>query len=268
MTSAADRWAAELAAWAIDPEILAAAPESPYGFPPELFAARDDLESPLVDVARAALPADGSGTVLDVGAGAGAGSLGLAGRMSHLHAVDEQPSMLRALEEAARDRGVPVTSHEGRWPDVADRLPVCDVVVCSHVLYNVADLVPFVTALTAHARSAVVVELTGAHPLVRLGLMWEEAHGQPRPRGPSAELAVAVLREAGIEPRATETTYPPAVRTGRLRELWVDFTRRQLCLPSERRAEVEDLLRRHPPGPRRAVVLTWAGSAAGGPAGS
>jgi SAM-dependent methyltransferase len=261
---AAQRWAAELAAWAIDPEILAAAPESPYGFPPELCAPRDDVVSPRLGGAGAALRAAGPGRVLAVGAGAGAGSLGLAGRMSHLYAVDEQPSMLRALEAAAAERGLPVTSVEGRWPDVADRVPACDVVVAAHVLYNVADLVPFVTALTAHARRAVVVELTGAHPLVRLAPMWEAVHGQARPDGPSAELAVAALREAGLEPTATEYTYPPAVRTGRLHELWVDFTRRQLCLPPERRAEVEDLLRRHPPGARRAVVLTWPGSPSGG----
>lgn len=258
---AAERWAAELAAWAIDPEILAAAPESPYGgYPPELFAARDDVASPLLDLARAALPPDGSGTLLDVGAGAGAGSLGLAGQIRHLHSVDEQPSMLRALEDAARDRGLAVTSYEGTWPDVAGRVPVCDVVTCSHVFYNVADLVPFAAALTAHARSAVVVEITGTHPLVRLGRMWEEAHGQTRPAGPTAELAVAVLREAGLDPRVTETVYQPAVRAGRLREVWVDFTRRQLCLPPDRRPEVEELMRRHPPGPRRAVVLTWPGT--------
>jgi hypothetical protein len=40
--TAAEQWADELAAWRIDPAILAAAPESPYGFPPALFAPRDD----------------------------------------------------------------------------------------------------------------------------------------------------------------------------------------------------------------------------------
>lgn len=261
--TAAQRWAAELAAWAIDPEILAAAPESPYGgYPPELFAARDDVASPLWDLARAALPSDGSGTVLDVGAGAGATSLALAGGLAHLHAVDEQASMLRALEAAARDRDLPVTSYEGTWPDVADRVPVCDVVVCAHVAYNVPDLAAFATALTTHARAGVVLELTGTHPLVRLAPMWEAVHHQPRPDGPTAELAVEVLREAGIDPQVTETVYEPAVRVGRLHDVWVDFTRRQLCLPPQRRDEVEQLMRLHPPQPRRSVVLTWAGTGA------
>lgn len=258
--TAAEQWAAELEAWRIDPEILAAAaPESPYGFPPELFAVRDDAdESPLIDVARAALRP--GGTVLDVGAGAGAGSLGLADTVGHLHAVDPQASMLQALEEAARDRRIPVTTYEGRWPDVADQVPVCDVVVCAHVVYNVPALVPFAMALTRHARALVAVELLGTHPWLRLKPMWETVHQQPRPSGPTAELALAVLREAGLDPAVREVVRDPQVRTGALQEAWVDFTRRQLCLPPDRRAEVEELMRRNPPRPRRSVVLSWPGS--------
>src|SRR3954468_24194750 len=73
---AAERWRDELSAWAIPPDILAAAPEPPWGFPVELF--RADAESPDTpsrDAALAALP-DG-GTVLDVGCGGGGASLAL-----------------------------------------------------------------------------------------------------------------------------------------------------------------------------------------------
>jgi hypothetical protein len=253
------RWADQLAAWAIDPEILAAAPESPYGFPPEVFAAGQySSPSPLAELARAALAPGGQ--VLDVGAGAGAASLETVPPGGHLHAVDSQPSMLRALESAARDRGVSLTTYEGMWPDLADQVPVCDVVVCAHVVYNVPDLVPFATALTRHARDLVVVELTGTHPLTRLAPMWEAVHHQPRPDGPTAELAVAVLREAGIEPDVRERVIVPVERTGALLDTWIDFTRRQLCLPPERRPEVAELMQRYPPRPRRAVVLSWPGT--------
>ena len=253
------RWADELAAWAIDPEILAAAPESPYGFPPEVFAVGQyPTSSPMAELAGEALRPGGS--VLDVGAGAGAASLGIVPAGGHLHAVDSQLSMLQALEAAARDRGVSLTTYDGTWPDLADQVPVCDVVVCAHVLYNVPDLVPFATALTRHARARVVVELTGTHPLTRLPPMWEAVHHQPRPDGPTAELAVAVLREAGLEPEVRERVIAPVVRTGALLDTWVDFTRRQLCLPPERRPEVEELMQRHPPQPRRSVVLAWPGS--------
>jgi SAM-dependent methyltransferase len=257
--TAAQQWADELSAWAIAPEILAAAPESPYDLPPEVFAAgQDATPSPLAELARAALRPGGS--VLDVGAGAGATSLDVVPPDGHLHAVDTQPSMLSALEAAARDRGVSVTTYEGTWPDLADQVPVCDVAVCAHVLYNVPDLASFAAALTSRARDLVVVELTATHPQMRLAPIWEAVHGQPRPAGPTAELAVAALREAGIEPEARDRVYQPVVRTGALLETWIDLTRRQLCLPPERRDEVVQLMQRHPPQPRRSVVLSWAGS--------
>jgi hypothetical protein len=258
--TAAQQWADELAAWTIDPEILAAAPESPYGFPPEIFAVGQAAEpSVLQELARAALRPGGA--VLDVGAGAGAASLEVVPPGGQLHAVDSQASMLRALEEAAGDSGVDVTTYEGTWPDVADQVPVCDVVVCAHVLYNVPDLGPFAVALTDHARDLVAVELTGNHPLVRLAPLWEAVHHQQRPAGPTAELAVAALGEAGLEPELREHLYQPLERTGELLEIWIDFTRRQLCLPPERRAEVVELMHRYPAQPRRSVTLSWPGAA-------
>lgn len=258
--TAAQEWSAQLAAWAIDPDILATAPESPYGLPPELFALEHarPTPSPLLDLARQALPADG--TVLDVGVGVGAASLPLFPPGSHLHAVDSQPSMLVALADAAQRRGVPLTTYDGAWPDVAHRVPACDVVVCSHVAYNVPDLAPFATALTTHARRRVVVELYADHPWVPLGPLWEHFHHQQRPKGPTAGLAVEVLREAGIEPEVHRWSRPAIQPTGDLLATYVAFTRRRLCLPASRDPEVAEQLARVPREPRESVVLVWRGS--------
>jgi SAM-dependent methyltransferase len=260
-STAAKRWADQLAAWRIDPAILASVRESPYGFPPAVFAAGQATEpSPLDLLARPALRP--GATVLDVGAGAGASSLHLVPEGGRLHAVDSQPSMLRALEQEAARRGIGVTTYDGAWPDLAAQVPACDVVLCAHVAYNVPDLVPFVQALRAHARDLVVLELTGTHPLVRLAPMWERVHHQPRPSGPTADLAVEVLREAGLpDPERRDQVREPLRRTGELAETWVDFTRRQLCLPPERRDEVVALMAELPPQPRRVVGLAWPGTA-------
>lgn len=251
--TAGQRWAAELAAWTIDPDILAAAPESPYSFPPALFAADRSAQSPLIALAAQALPPGGS--VLDVGAGAGAASLPLT--PGHLHAVDTQPSMLSALARDAATAGVTVTTYDGEWPSIADQVPVCDVVVCAHVAYNVPDLPAFARALTSHARVLVVMELHHEHPWVPLGPLWLAVHQQSRPDGPTASLAVKVLAEAGIVADVTEWLRPALDLTGELFPAYVDFTRRRLCLPADRTDEVASLVRRHPHRSRRSVVLSW-----------
>jgi SAM-dependent methyltransferase len=94
--SALERWRAELAGWAIPDEILAAAPESPWGFPTELFRTR--AERPPTHpsaTTRIALEALGTGgDVLDVGVGGGATSLPLATVATRITGVDESADML------------------------------------------------------------------------------------------------------------------------------------------------------------------------------
>src|SRR5579859_2795636 len=131
MTTAAQQWTEMLASWAIPEQILAAAPESPWGFPPELFARRaDKAATELTPANRRALEAlPKGGAVLDVGCGAGAASLPLAPRASLLVGVDTDKRSLREFRARAQSVGVRVIAVEGRWPDVADRAPVVDVAV-------------------------------------------------------------------------------------------------------------------------------------------
>jgi SAM-dependent methyltransferase len=253
--TAAQQWADELAAWTIDPQILAAAPESPYTFPPELFRADGVAPSPLLDRAREVI--DDRASVLDVGCGAGAASLPLAPPARHIIAVDSQSTMLDALEAVARQRDLRVTRIDGRWPDVADRVSVCDVVVCSHVFYNVSELGPFALALSAHAGTRVVAELNTAHPWADLGPLWQRIHNQPRPAGPTADLAVDVLRENCIEPSRQEWVRPGPILEGPTLATYVGFTRRRLCVAVEREPEIAAYLAEHPPRGRPSVVLWW-----------
>lgn len=251
---AAQRWADALAAWAIPDEILARAPESPWGCPPELFLPSDEQPAtPSFVRAREALPQGGS--VLDVGCGAGAASLPLSPPAALVVGVDQSEAMLDAFREAASRRGVAVHAVAGRWPDVAGSVEPADVVVCHHVLYNVADLASFVVALDAHARRRVVVEITARHPLVATAHLWRHFWGIDRPDGPTAHDAVAVLRECGIEPVVEEWERPPR-RHAHDRRALVAFTRRRLCLPPERDPEVDALLPAEPP-PQPVVTLWW-----------
>jgi SAM-dependent methyltransferase len=251
---AAERWRDELAAWAIPEEILATAPEPPWGFPVQLWRLADEAGSESRSRSRAleALPPDGS--VLDIGCGGGRASLALVPFPGAVVGVDESADMLAAFAEAAEARGIAHDEVLGRWPDVADTVEAADVAVCHHVAYNVPDLGAFATALTNRARRRVVLELTELHPLVATAPLWKHFHGLDRPSGPSADLACAVLREVGIEPGVEHLTEQSAQPD---RSLLVAFTRRRLCLPASRDNEVDEAL-----GPdwntvRRTVTLWW-----------
>jgi SAM-dependent methyltransferase len=271
------RWRAQLEAWAIPEEILAAAPESPWSFPVGLFRARAERagaagrQTPSNREAARWLPPGGS--VLDVGAGAGAASLPLAGVAGRLVGVDESAAMVEAFLAAAAGAGLRAEGVRGRWPEVAGRVGPADVVVCHHVLYNVADLAPFAVALADHARRRVVVELTDRHPLVGLAPLWRRFHGLERPSGPTAGDAAAALRALGLDLRRQDWESDDRLGFDRFEEL-VAFTRRRLCLPADRDAEVAEALLEAGThevggvwvgaGPRRVSTLSWAGTAGGG----
>jgi SAM-dependent methyltransferase len=272
-SGALERWRQQLEGWAIPEAILAAAPESPWGCPVGLFRARarragSRPTTPSNLEAARHLPAGGS--VLDVGAGGGAASLPLAGRAGRLVGVDESAGMVAAFLAAAEAAGVPAEAVEGHWPEVAGRVGPADVVVCHHVLYNVADLAPFVTALTGHARRRVVAELTDRHPLAGLRSLWRRFHGLDRPTGPGAGDAAAALAALGLEVTRQDWESPDRFGFDDFGEL-VAFTRRRLCLPADRDAEVGRALleegTRQVDGvwvsgqPRRVTTLSWPGAA-------
>ena len=231
--------------WALPDHVLAAAPESPWGYPAELFRTRAELATPgnLTYANRralAALPA--GGTVLDVGVGAGAASLPLHPRCSLIVGVDESAKQLAEFRRLSWRQGVTVCAIKGAWPAVARRTPVVDVVVCNHVAYNVADLPPFALALTGHARRRVVFEITNRHPTAWMADLWLHFHGLARPRHPDADDVVSVLRHAGLTVRRHTAVAPRRAGGFERREDAVAWIRRRLCLDATRDAEVAEVL--------------------------
>lgn len=259
---AAQRWADQLAAWAVPETIRAAAPQSPHGFDVGQFARIADEaveeETPSERVALEVLP-DG-GSVLDVGCGGGAGALPLAPPATRLVGVDESEGMLEAFAERAAARGAASEVIAGRWPDVAGEVPDADVVVCHNVLYNAPAIEAFVRALADHARLRVVVEITQQHPISWLNPYWRRLHGVERPTGPTADDAVAAIREAGFDVAVERWQRP--MRIDRTLDERVAFARKRLCLGPERDPEIRELFADHPPPEwREAATLWWpAGS--------
>lgn len=255
-----DRWSQQLEAWAIPETVLAAAPESPWGFPPELFArsAQRALADPELTPSRRrateAIPPAGS--VLDVGAGGGAASLPLSPPAGALIAVDESRAMLDVFAEAAGRRGVHHTEIVGRWPDVAPSTPTAAVVVCHHVVYNVGDLAPFLAALDDHAERRVVVELTDRHPQSDLSPLWKSIHGIDRPTRPTAADALEVAAALGYDVHA-ERFERPSIWRHAPRDGAVAFARRRLCVGPEHDTEIGAYLDLAADPPRQLVTLWW-----------
>jgi SAM-dependent methyltransferase len=239
-----NRWREDLSAWAIPDHITAGAAESPWVLPRQVFARRADRlrrdpSGPSFELAWEALGPAGS--VLDVGAGAGAACLPLAPRTTALTAVDADREMLGLLAGRAREAGLTARTVHGRWPDVAAQVPPADVVTCHHVVFNVPELGPFLEALTTHARRRVVVETAAVHPLTSLNPLWLRFHGLKRPERPTADDTLAILAAMGHNPRHTEWSRPAEADYRSMAEL-VEVTRRRLCLPPGRAGEVEAAL--------------------------
>lgn len=249
MGRAAERWAELQGGRGIPAAILAGAVADPWrhdaaDFTPPAVPA--DTPS-----RRAALGLLGAGgTVLDVGCGGGDAAFALAEVATAVVGVDQQPDMLEVFSAQAAASGLPARTVLGRWPAVAEEAGRADVVVSHHVLHNVVDLPPFLTALTAGARRGVVVEMLGQHPMAWLDPLWVRFHDLHRPPPATTDDAVAVLRELGVDPvvRRWERTAPP-----RQDPVWVT---QRLCLPPDRAPEVAALLDALV-RPRIAATLTW-----------
>ena len=243
----ADRWREQLAAWAVPQDILAAAPESPYGFATECFrrrgeAAPDPERTPTTRRALEALPE--RGTVLDIGVGGGGTSLPLAAHAGLIVGVDAQPDMLEGFLKNAATAGVAARAVQGAWPDAAAEVEVADVVVAGHVFYNTGELAPFAKALHDHARRRVVVELTAKHPLDWMRDLWFRFHRIERPLGPTADDAAAVLGDLGFELGREDQAVAGRHGSGGFarREDAIHSVRKRLCLPSERDPEIAEAL--------------------------
>lgn len=263
----ADRWREGLRLTAVPRAILDNAPEPEPMLGPERFRWKpeEDTAQPVRPSRRRALEAlpDG-GTVLDVGVGGGASSLGLVPKAGLIVGVDPIGGMLESFAASAHDAGVQVRTVLGRWPDVAGEVGPADVAVCHHALYRVVELENFISALTERACHRVVVELSAHSPLAALNPLWELIHGIARPDWLVADEAQAVLVAMGLVVEREDIVLP--LRVQEVTPELVAFSRRRLHVGPEHDAEIEDFLRNREPQEHRVAALWWPGAASGPPA--
>jgi SAM-dependent methyltransferase len=93
----------------------------------------------------------GESSVPDIGAGTGKWVLPLAPRVRQITALDSSPSMLAVLRENLGAEGVGnVRLIHGSWPEI--EVEPHDITICSHAVYGVPELVPFIRRMVEVTR--------------------------------------------------------------------------------------------------------------------
>ncbi len=139
---------------------------------------------------------DATTSVLDVGAGTGRHTLVLAPYVGRITAVDPSEAMLGFLRSDVEAQGLRnVETVLADWMSAV--VEPADVVICSHVLYPIADIEPFLRKLNASALERVYVYLR-ADPLPTDMGLWSEFYGVPLQPQPVHMDLVNVLAQVGI----------------------------------------------------------------------
>src|SRR5439155_14500457 len=168
---------------------------------------------PLLEVMEPWL--DSRKTAIDVGAGTGRHSVPLAKRLDWVTAVEPSEAM-RSLIPALDN----ITVVASTWED-AEVAPA-DLVVCSHVLYGVADPVPFIAKLERSARERVFVMLRESdlpHPAAEIR---RRLVGDTGPRLPRFSELFMLLMQMGIAADVDFLRYPIVTRYADMEEAVAD----------------------------------------------
>jgi len=182
-------------------------------------------------------------SVLDVGAGTGRFSLALAPQTEHIIAVEPSVAMMDFLRRDAAEKGLSNISYvQTTWQEAPDNLQA-DIVICSHVLYPIRDIVPFLVKLQKATRQACYIYLRATHIDAATAPLWRHFHGDERRLPPGYIHALDVLYEMGIYANVEIVMLPPSLRYPSL-DIAVTELMEQLILPDDEKTRVElrDLL--------------------------
>jgi len=177
-------------------------------------------------------------SVLDVGAGTGRFTLALAPQAKHVIAVEPNAAMLGYLRQDASERGLTNISYvQTTWQDAPNDLQA-DIVICSHVLYPIREIVPFLAKLQAATRQACYLYLRATHIDAVTAHLWRHFHGDERRLPPGYIHALDVLYEMGIYANVEVVATPPSLRYPSLDVAVVELLE-QLLLPDDEQTREE-----------------------------
>lgn len=177
-------------------------------------------------------------SVLDVGAGTGRFAMALVLQAKHITAVEPNAAMLGYLQrDALGEELTNISSVQATWQDAPDDLQA-DIVMCSHVLYPIRDVVPFLAKLHATTRQACYLYLRATHIDAVTGHLWRHFHSEERCLPPGYIHALDVLFEMGIYANVEIVNLPVSLRYPSL-DVAVEELTEQLILPNDERTRDE-----------------------------
>lgn len=137
-------------------------------------------------------------SVLDVGAGTGRFSLALAPLVRQVTALEPNASMLNYLHVEREKRGINnLNVLQSSWENAPSDLRA-DVVICSHVLYPILEIVPFLQKLHEASEQACFIYMRATSLDALTAPLWRHFHGDERQQPPGYIHALDVLYELGI----------------------------------------------------------------------
>ncbi|OLB46596.1 MAG: hypothetical protein AUH05_01325 [Ktedonobacter sp. 13_2_20CM_53_11] len=182
-------------------------------------------------------------SVLDVGAGTGRFLLALAPTAGHITAVEPNAAMLGYLRKDADGQGLTnITIIQSIWQDAPETL-AADIVICSHVLYPIVDIVPFLAKLIKATGHICYIYMRATSIDALTGHLWKHFHGDERRLPPGYIHVLDVLYELGIY-ADVEVVKLPVILSYPSVDVAVEEVSEQLILPGDdaTRKELRHLL--------------------------
>jgi SAM-dependent methyltransferase len=206
-------------------------------------------------------------SVLDVGAGTGRFTVALAPLVQHIIAVEPNAAMLQYLRQDIAVQGLTnISIIPTIWQEAPADLQA-DIVICSHVLYPIREIEPFLAKLDAATLRTCYLYLRATHFDALTAHLWRHFHGDERCLPPGYIHALNVLYEMGIYANVEVVQSPQSLRFPSLDGAVASLSE-QLILPDDQ--ETRSKLRRlldgwlvesdgmlRPPGDDLVCAIVW-----------
>ena len=184
---------------------------------------RDD--SALNALLALAQPGD---TWLDVGAGGGRYSLGIARAVRRVIAVEPSAGMRAVFSKTADAYAIDNTElRDQRWPGDGPP-PKVDVAFISHIGYDIEAIGPFLDALEAAAIRTCVALLMSPSPVAAFASLWTAVHDEPQAELPGLSEFLSLLLARGslpemriVDAHVWRFDSPAEAGQAALRRLWL-----------------------------------------------